>query len=302
MEKVMRNGVQIRPESTPPTPVSWPLCFTANTSSSTLRIEVWSNATPANLLVSTDWTNWRTYTWTLGYTSVWETITLSNVWDKVYFKNQDVITTLSGSSPHRFYMTWSIAASWDVTYLLNPNGTTTIWNGAFQRLFEQCSSLTTPPELPATTLAQSCYEYMFYKCTWLTIAPQLPATSVPDYAYREMFEQCTSLTTPPQLPATTLGDGCYEYMFWRCSALTTLPELPATNIPSVAYLQMFYSCSNIKISETQTWIYQTPYRIPSSWTGSIWSSALNSMFSSTWWTFTWTPTVNTTYYTSNTVI
>jgi hypothetical protein len=26
------------------------------------------------------------------------------------------------------------------------------------------------------------------------------------------------------------------------------------------------------------------------------------MFSSTWWTFTWTPSINTTYYTSNTVV
>jgi hypothetical protein len=26
------------------------------------------------------------------------------------------------------------------------------------------------------------------------------------------------------------------------------------------------------------------------------------MFTSTWWTFTWTPSINTTYYTSNTVV
>ena len=32
-------------------------------------------------------------------------------------------------------------------------------------MFEGCTSLTTAPELPATTLADSCYSYMFYNCT-----------------------------------------------------------------------------------------------------------------------------------------
>jgi hypothetical protein len=32
-------------------------------------------------------------------------------------------------------------------------------------MFRDCTSLTTAPELPATTLAQSCYRYIFYGCS-----------------------------------------------------------------------------------------------------------------------------------------
>ena len=32
-------------------------------------------------------------------------------------------------------------------------------------MFNDCTSLTTAPELPATTLANQCYKYMFYKCS-----------------------------------------------------------------------------------------------------------------------------------------
>lgn len=251
VEKVIRNGVQIRPESTPPTPTSWPLCFTANTSGCSIKV-LSTMSTHANLRSSTDWVNWAGFRWR-GSGSYWlsSTIILDNAWDKVYFRNADSITTLSNASgTHQFLMTWSISASGDVTYLLNPNGTTTIGY----------------------------------------------------YAFYQLFKNCTSLTTSPELPATTLWEGCYEEMFSDCSSLISIPKLPATNIPNSAYRNMFLRCSNVKISETQTWDYQTPYRIPNSWTWSAWSNSLSSMFSWTWWTFTSTPTVNTTYYTSNTVI
>ena len=151
-------------------------------------------------------------------------------------------------------------------------------------------------------MQESCYSGMFYNCTSLTTAPQLPATTLSDFCYWWMFEGCTSLTTVPQLPATTLSVACYLRMFEGCTSLTTLPELPAITLTEDCYLRMFEGCSNIKISETQTWIYQTPYRIPSSWTWgeSQWWNA--DMFDATWGTFTWDPSINTTYYTSNTVI
>lgn len=42
-------------------------------------------------------------------------------------------------------------------------------------MFNECSSLTEAPELPATTLAGSCYNSMFDGCTSLIKAPKLPA-------------------------------------------------------------------------------------------------------------------------------
>ena len=48
-------------------------------------------------------------------------------------------------------------------------------------MFSNCTSLTTAPELPATTLASYCYNYMFYGCTKLNhikcLATDILATS-----------------------------------------------------------------------------------------------------------------------------
>ena len=37
-------------------------------------------------------------------------------------------------------------------------------------MFQNCTSLTQAPELPATTLANSCYSYMFQNCTSLKLS------------------------------------------------------------------------------------------------------------------------------------
>ena len=65
----------------------------------------------------------------------------------------------------------------------------------YANMFQGCSSLTTAPALPATTLAQSCYYGMFQGCTALTSAPALPATTLADYCYIGMFFGCSNLNT-----------------------------------------------------------------------------------------------------------
>ena len=279
------------------------------------------NPTVVELEISTDWTTWTDYT-------IGDTITLANVWDKVYMRNKsetDTWFTTSNWSYYRFSMSWKIGASGDTTSLLNKNGTTTLSNYCFYGLFNWCTSLTTPPELPATTLADYCYNYMFYWCTNLTTAPELPATTLAYFCYEMMFSWCTSLTTPPELPATTLDSSCYRDMFswctslttvpelpattlanscyrgmfsW-CTSLTTLPELPATTLVTYCYYEMFYRCTSIKVSQTQVWEYQIPYRIPTTWTWTSASRARDRMLMDTWWTFTSAPALNTTYYLRN---
>lgn len=247
------------------------LCFTASTAGSTVRLRKSWSPTSVTLETSTDRQNWSTYT-------IWDTITLTNVWDKVYFRNSSDTTTRFSTWTDAFYyftMTGSIAASGEVTSLINKNLTDTI-NGSysFYKLFNGCASLTTPPKLSATTLTLNCYSNMFLNCTWLV--------------------------TATNLPATTLATQCYNLMFSWCSSLEQLPKLPALNLVSSCYYQMFKGCSKIKLSTTQTWEYQTAYRIPTEWTWS--GTGITNMFSDTWWTFKWTPTINTTYYTSNTVV
>ena len=431
------------------------LKFEANTAWSTIKLD-WPSYN--YLQYSTDWNSWSTY-------RIWKTITLSSIWDKVYFKSSIDTNSFSGRAQYSrftFVMTWSIACSWPVTYLINTNWwdvallsewcfadlfywctslttapelpstnlsnwcywwmfwgcenlvtapelpATTLTDECYRAMFYWCTSLITAPQLPATDLsyAGSCYRHMFYWCTSLTTAPELPATTLADYCYSEMFDRCTSLTTAPQLPATTLAEWCYYRMFYWCTSLTTAPQLPATTLanncyewmflnctnlttaPALSattlanncyesmfnwctslttapelpattlvyycyhnmfrlcssltatpelpattlaewcYYRMFYwcsslatlpelsstnlavrcyewmfnSCSNIKLSTTQTWIYQTSYRIPTIWTWIDASRARLNMFTWTWWTFTWTPSKNTTYYTSNTVV
>ena len=145
-------------------------------------------------------------------------------------------------------------------------------------------------------MGKCCFDDLFNGCTSLITAPELPATTLSIGCYGSMFMNCTSLTTAPQLPATTLAEGCYSYMFFGCTSLTTALQLPATTLADYCYEYMFGGCTSIKVSETQTSEYTTPYRIPSEGTGVDAQNALNDMFSDTGGIFTGTPTINTTYY------
>lgn len=123
-----------------------------------------------------------------------------------------------------------------------------------------------------------------------------------EYCFRTLFYNCAALVTPPSLQAKTLAAYCYLNMFMNCTWLEALPYLPAETLTQSCYQNMFRWCTKIKLSTAQTWEYQISYRIPTYWSWTTATNALNDMFYSTWWTFTWTPTINTTYYTSNTVI
>lgn len=109
-------------------------------------------------------------------------------------------------------------------------------------LFQDCSLLTSAPDLPATTLTVNCYHSMFKGCVRLTEAPDLPATNLAEYCYISMFEGCTSLTKAPELPAPNLSRYCYYSMFKDCKSLTTAPELPATELAEYCYGNMFEGC------------------------------------------------------------
>ncbi|MBQ8805117.1 MAG: leucine-rich repeat protein, partial [Bacteroidaceae bacterium] len=125
---------------------------------------------------------------------------------------------------------------------------TTLADHCYNNMFRDCTSLTAAPELPATTLTEDCYYMMFYNCTSLTVAPELPATTLANDCYESMFRLCTSLTVAPELPATTLAESCYECMFYDCTKLTTAPELPATTLANFCYQSMFWNCPNLTVA------------------------------------------------------
>ena len=210
------------------------LRFTAQQANSTVAL------TPASglnltLYKSTDGVNFSSWDGTA--------VTLSNIGDTlwVYGTNQTIST--SSSSYTKFVMTGRIAADGDVTYLFQYGGLTTVPNNyGLHGLFQDCRVLTTPPEIPITTLTNGCYQKMFENCYLLTQAPQLPVTTLADFCYDGMFANCRTLEVAPELPATTLAAGCYAYMFVGCTSLTQSPILRALTIAPYAYYQMFDGC------------------------------------------------------------
>ena len=143
-----------------------------------------------------------------------------------------------------------VACSGDIRTLVDYENYATVSTAKarFCKLFLGCGSLTSAPELPATTLTEYCYYMMFYNCTSLTVAPELPATTLANDCYESMFRLCTSLTVAPELPATTLAKSCYDCMFYDCTKLTTAPELPATTLADFCYRYMFWNCPNLTMA------------------------------------------------------
>jgi hypothetical protein len=70
---------------------------------------------------------------------------------------------------------------------------------------------------------------MFQGCTSLTTAPELHATTLTTRCYYDMFNGCTSLVTLPKLIAATLALKSYYRMFYGCTSLNSITCL-ATDI------------------------------------------------------------------------
>ena len=156
------------------------------------------------------------------------------------YKGQTDLTGKNYAFYHLFYENTKVISAEN---LLLP--ATTLPDYCYGSMFQDCTSLTTAPELPAETLAEQCYDGMFRGCTSLVNAPELPAETLASYCYGSIFYGCTSLTTAPELPAETLANGCYNNMFNGCTSLETAPELPATTLASYCYYAMFQGCTSL---------------------------------------------------------
>lgn len=119
---------------------------------------------------------------------------------------------------------------------------TTLKAHCYESMFNGCKNLKEAPEIPATTVAESCCYNMFQYCTSLETTPTiLPATKLAPYCYSQMFESCSTLLTVPELPALEMEDGCYFSMF-RLTSITNAPELPAMKLADRCYANMFAGC------------------------------------------------------------
>ena len=150
------------------------------------------------------------------------------------------------------------------------NITTFAEGNTFGSLFKGCTGLTNASNLilPLTACTEFCYERLFEDCYSLTAAPELPATTLASYCYSYMFHSCTSLTTAPDLNATTLMNRCYEDMFSTCTSLNYIKCL-ATDI-SAQYCTSYW-LSSVAASGTFVKAASTNWTtgvdgIPDNWT------------------------------------
>jgi hypothetical protein len=98
-----------------------------------------------------------------------------------------------GGMEHHFVINGSVAASGNIQYLLTSEGGNTVPNNGFLKLFSNCTTLTSAPDLPATHFGEFCYTLMFENCTSLTKAPYLPKPENFNGQYQYMFNGCSNL-------------------------------------------------------------------------------------------------------------
>lgn len=170
------------------TPPARPYLTFQSSSSFTLKVDNNRRNWDGTLYYSTDTTNW----------SVWYGGTLSSVDNKLYLRGKGNTKITGSSSDYSWVLTGSNIEcignienllDWETVALGNHP---TMASDCYRFMFEGCESLTTAPELPATTLTDNCYRLMFSNCKSLTMAPELPATTLASYCYAGMFYGCTS--------------------------------------------------------------------------------------------------------------
>ena len=221
------------------------LTFTAEEANSTISMQKVGAAPDVSLEYSTG-DGWNDFI--VGET----TVTLPNIGDQVVMRAKTTNSRLGNawSQYNKFVMTGKIAASDSAMYLLKSDGDLSSFSQthALKGLFDGCSSLTTSPELPATTLAEFCYQDMFRNCTSLTTPPpSLPAPDLPRACYQGMFNGCTSLAaTPATLGATTMsGIDTMGGMFGNCYPLTSAFDINVAAPTSGSFYGTFYGCSSL---------------------------------------------------------
>ena len=114
---------------------------------------------------------------------------------------------------------------------------------------------------------------MFQNCSSLTAAPALPATELANSCYRQMFRGCTGLTAAPELPATTLVQQCYYQMFSVCSNLSSVTCLATSGINESSSTTSWLNGAGSNVTGTKTFTAATSATwpegnngIPSGWT------------------------------------
>lgn len=215
------------------------LSFIAEQDGSTIGLEAVGSPAAVSLEYSVDDGVWLPY-------QTGMTLTRSNG-QAVKFRGDNQALN-SDDSYYRFAASgkWNVTGT--ATALLDSTGAKTDAPAyAFKGLFQNCYDIyNASGVVMPTTLAEGCFKEMFNNCTHLTAVPELKATTMAERCYEHMFAGCVELAKPPVLQANTLAVSCYKEMFKNCAKLAKVPELNATTVPSYAYASMFEGCTSIK--------------------------------------------------------
>ena len=169
---------------------STPLTLTALTAGSKVTLNKVSSPPAVSLQYSTGGA-WADYT-------IGTTITLASAGDFIRFRGDNSKFSTTAYDFYQFSMSGTIEASGNIMSLVDST----------------CQLLTIPCDF--------CFRSLFASCTSLTTAPALPATTLAVNCYRSMFQGCEGLTTAPALPATALEANCYQYIFNGCIKLSSI--------------------------------------------------------------------------------
>jgi hypothetical protein len=150
-------------------------------------------------------------------------------------------TTESSSCAGMFQFCTSLSVVHDLhASIVAGRGEAPLNGGAYQNMFNGCTSLVSPPVLSATECGSSGCARMFYGCTSLTQAPVLPTTVTGGNAFERMFQGCTSLTKSPLIAVDTLTPSCCNYMFSGCTSLHEI-YIDSTDISASSCLSNWVS-------------------------------------------------------------
>ena len=139
-----------------------PLTLTALTAGSKVTLTKVGSPPDVSLQYSTGGA-WATYT-------IGTEITLASAGDYIKFRGDNNTFSTTLNDYYQFSMSGTIGASGNVMSLVDSTCKSLTIPGdyCFRFLFAYCTSLTTAPALPATTLATQCYSCMFNGCTKLS--------------------------------------------------------------------------------------------------------------------------------------
>lgn len=219
VEKIYLGAEQIYP-TTPPVPVSaMPLTFEI-LSGGTLGWECHSGNTLLPIYVSVNNGAWELMSSGLTL-SAGDSVQVKG--DNTSYWTYNYANRFTNDSQIKYNVKGNIMALIDSTGYTGLTALTSSNEYAFRFLFSGCTGVVDAANLILPTgLVDGCFWGMFNNCTGLTTAPELPATTLETYCYCNMFAYCTSLRTAPKLPAAVLKTSCYYYMFYECRHISRI--------------------------------------------------------------------------------